>query len=93
MQDGRKPQNINDVMTEREVLDIQEKNGNQEFLLILIGSFLHAYGYGAFALARATGYRVLRKQRKWGEVLTCGFPISKLDDIRQETQGDSPPVR
>lgn len=70
-------------MTEREVITTQELNGNQEFLLILIGSFLHAYGHGAFALSRATGYRVLRKQRKGGEVLTAGFPIGKLDDVRR----------
>ena len=49
---------------------------------MLVGSFLHAYGHGAFALARATGYRVMRKQRKSGELLTAGFPISKLDDVR-----------
>ena len=56
---------------------MQEANGNEEFYLMLIGKFLHAYGHGAFALARATGYRVRRKPRKGGEVLTCGFPTTQ----------------
>ena len=51
-------------------MERQEQAGNREYYLVLVGSFLHAYGHGAFALARATGYRVMRKQRKWGEVLT-----------------------
>ncbi|MBR1644522.1 MAG: hypothetical protein IJ684_04050 [Bacteroidales bacterium] len=71
-------------MTEREILDRQEQTGNQQFLLVLVGSFLHAYGNGAFALARVTGYRVRRKQRKWGEVLVVGFPIAQLDLVRQQ---------
>ena len=72
-------------MTEKEVLDLQNERGNQEFFLILIGSFLHAYGNGAFALSRATGYRVMRKQRKQlGEVLTAGFPIAKLDSVSEK---------
>ena len=53
--------------------------------MILIGSFMHAYGNGAFALSRATGYRVMRKQRKQlGEILTTGFPISQLDNVRNK---------
>ena len=72
-------------MTEKEVLDLQQQSGNQEFYLILIGSFMHAYGNGAFALSRATGYRVMRKQRKQlGEILTTGFPISQLDNVRNK---------
>lgn len=72
-------------MTEKEVLDLQQQSGNQEFYLILVGSFLHAYGNGAFALSRATGYRVMRKQRKQlGEILTTGFPISQLDSVRNK---------
>ena len=72
-------------MTEKEVLDLQNERGNQEFFLILIGSFLHAYGHGAFALSRCTGYRVIRKQRKQlGEVLTAGFPIAKLDSVSEK---------
>ena len=45
--------------------------------------FYHAYGNGAFALARATGYRVLRKHRKHGDILTCGFPANQLDMVLQ----------
>lgn len=71
-------------MTEKEVLEKQEENGQQEYYLILIGSFLHAYGQGAFALARATGYKVIRKQRKMGQLLTAGFPIAKIDDVRRK---------
>ena len=73
------------LMTEKEVLDLQQQSGNQKFYLILVGSFLHAYGNGAFALSRATGYRVMRKPRKQlGEILTTGFPISQLDSVRNK---------
>ena len=72
-------------MTEKEVLDLQNERGNQEYFLILIGSFLHAYGHGAFALSRCTGYRVMRKHRKQlGDVLTTGFPIAKLDSVSEK---------
>ena len=73
-------------MTEQEVLNLQEQNGNSKFYLMLIGKFFHAYGHGAFALAKATGYRVIRKQRKYGEVLVCGFPIEKLGLVRQSLE-------
>jgi hypothetical protein len=78
-------------MTEREIIERQELAGNQEYFLVLVGSFLHAYGNGAFALSRATGYRIMRKQRKWGEVLTVGFPIGQLSLVRdrlREAGGD-----
>ena len=39
-------------MTEKEILDWQEQTGNQEFFLMQVGKFLHAYGNGAFALSR-----------------------------------------
>ena len=71
-------------MTEKEVLEKQEENGQQEYYLILIGSFLHAYGQGAFALARATGYKVKRKHRKLGEVLTAGFPATRIDQVMEK---------
>ena len=71
-------------MTEREVIEKQEGNGNKEYYLILIGSFLHAYGNGAFALARATGYKVKRKHRKLGEVLTAGFPATRIDQVMEK---------
>jgi len=73
----------NDNMTEQEILRQQEVNGNQSFYLMLVGKFLHACGHGAFALAKTTGYRVMRKHRKWGEVLTCGFPMERFDFVCQ----------
>ena len=70
-------------MTEKEILQQQEANGQTAFYLMAVGMFYHAYGCGAFALARATSYRVLRKQRKRGDVLVCGFPASQLDTVLQ----------
>ena len=52
-------------MTEKEILEKQEASGNQVFYLMLVGKFFLAYGYGAFALSRGTGYRVMRKARIW----------------------------
>ena len=66
-------------MTEKEILQQQEVNEQKAFYLIAVGMFYHAYGNGAFALARATGYRVLRKHRKHGDILTCGFPANQLE--------------
>ena len=51
--------------------------------IIVICMFYHAYGNGAFALSRATGYRVLRKHRKGGDILVCGFPANQLDMVLQ----------
>ena len=70
-------------MTEKEVLQQQETNGQTAFYLIAVGMFYHAYGCGAFALSRATGYRVLCKHRKGGDILTCGFPANQLDMVLQ----------
>lgn len=70
-------------MTEQDVLRRQEINGQTEFYLILAGQFYHAYGNGAFALSRAAGYRVLRRQRRRGTVLTAGFPASVLERVKQ----------
>jgi len=70
-------------MTEQEVLSLQAENGDQVFYLMQRGRFFHAYGSGAFALARATGFRVLRKHRKQGDVLTAGFPVTSLPRVRQ----------
>ena len=70
-------------MTEKEVLQQQETTGQTAFYLIAVGMFYHAYGYGAFALARATGYRVLSKHRKHGDILICGFPANQLDMVLQ----------
>ena len=70
-------------MTEKEILQEQVSNGQTAFYLMAVGMFYHAYGNGAFALSRATGYRVLRKHRKGGGILTCGFPANQLDTVLQ----------
>lgn len=70
-------------MTEKEILQKQDANGQTSFFLIAVGMFYHAYGNGSFALCRATGYRVLRKRRKDGDIMTCGFPASQLDTVLQ----------
>ena len=70
-------------MTEKEILQQQESNGQKAFYLMAVGMFYHAYGCGAFALSRATGYRVLRKHRKHGDILVCGFPANQLDTVLQ----------
>lgn len=70
-------------MSEKEIIERQQQAGNREFYLVLVGKFLHAVDCGAFALSRATGYKVLRKQRKSGIVLVCGFPIDRFDQVRQ----------
>lgn len=78
-------------MTEKEILQKQDANGQTSFFLIAVGMFYHAYGNGSFALSRATGYRVLRKSRKDGDIMTCGFPASQLGSVLQrirESGGD-----
>ncbi len=73
-------------MTEKEILNLQEQNGQQQYYLMLMGTFYHAYGCGAFALARTTGYRVMRKHRKDGDILTCGFPLARLEEVISRLQ-------
>ena len=66
-------------MTERELIQQQQELGDSRFLVTRSGKFFSAYGCGAFALARATGYRVMHRQRKGGNfVLTTGFPESHV---------------
>lgn len=69
-------------MTEIEILERQLATGGESFYLMLIGKFLRAYGNGAFALSRVTGYRVIRQHRKSGEILVCGFPVDFLPNVR-----------
>jgi len=68
-------------MTEKDIIQMQEQRGNREFFLMLVGKFFLAYGHGAFALSRGTGYRVMKKPRKTGFVITCGFPVECLDTV------------
>ena len=70
-------------MTEKEILQQQDANQQTACYLIAVGMFYHAYGCGAFALSRATGYRVLRKHRKHSDILTCGFPVNQLEMVLQ----------
>jgi len=80
-------------MTEQDILRRQEINGQREYYLMLMGQFYHAYGHGAFALSRATGYRVMRKQRRGGEVLTVGFPINCLERVQTRIQENKGQIR
>lgn len=69
-------------MTEQELIEKQQQSDNGATYLMKVGMFFHAYEAGAFALARATGYRIKRKPRKGGrEVLVAGFPAESLDTV------------
>lgn len=70
-------------MTEREICDRQREEGNSMFYLIRVGLFYHAYDHGAYALSRLMGYSVVRKRRRWGEVLVAGFPAQRLQAFKQ----------
>ena len=74
-------------MTEQELINRQLEYGNKLFVVTKSGNFFSAYDYGAFALARATGYRVMRRQRKGGrQVLTTGFPASRLEHVLEQIE-------
>ena len=76
-------------MTERELIQQQQELGDSRFLVTRSGKFFSAYGCGAFALARATGYRVMHRQRKGGNfVLTTGFP----DDFNARLEAGCHPL-
>ena len=66
-------------MTEKEILQQQESNGQTAFYLMAVGMFYHAYGCGAFALSRATGYRVLSMPR--GQVDDTSALESEIDRL------------
>lgn len=72
-------------MTERELIQQQQELGDSRFLVTRSGKFFSAYGCGAFALARATCYRVMHRQRKGGNfVLTTGFPESHVGKVMEQ---------
>lgn len=72
-------------MTEKELIDRQKEYGDKHFVVTRSGKFFSAYDCGAFALARATGYRVMRRPRKGGNfVLTAGFPESRLAKVLEQ---------
>ena len=70
-------------MTEQEIMDAQAANGEREFYLMKVGLFYHAYGNGAFALARLTGYRVREKTRRGGALPTAGFPADAMGKVEE----------
>jgi hypothetical protein len=61
-------------MTEQDYIRLQASLADKGHVLVHINGYYQAYGPGAYALSRALHYRVVRRQRPWGEVLTCGFP-------------------
>ena len=71
-------------MTEKEVIQKQEENGNTVFYLTKHGSFYHANGHGAFALSRATGYQAMRKHRKAGDIVQTGFGVGQLPKVLEK---------
>lgn len=72
-------------MTENELVQRQQEYGDKRFVVTKSGKFFSAYGCGAFALARATGYRVMRRQRKGGHfVLTTGFPEGRIENVLEQ---------
>lgn len=72
-------------MTEQELINKQKEYGDSRFAVTRSGKFFCAYGCGAFALARATSYRVMRRPRKGGNfVLTTGFPESRLANVLEQ---------
>lgn len=72
-------------MTEQELTDRQRELGGERFLVARSGTFYLACSCGAFALSRATGYRVMRRERKGGRhVLTCGFPAGRLEGVMEQ---------
>lgn len=74
-------------MTEQELIRKQEAGGNATLYLMKVGMFFHAYGAGAFALARLMHYRVKRKARKGGrEVLVAGFPADSLPTVTERIE-------
>lgn len=65
-------------MTEQDYIRLQASLAEKGHILVHVDGFYQAYGPGAYALSRALGYRVVRRRRPWGEVLTCGFPDALL---------------
>ncbi len=70
-------------MTEQEVLAKQDSETGSRYYLVHIGLFFQAFGNGAFALHRATGYAVRRLRRKTGDVFMAGFPSKQIEVVCQ----------
>ena len=70
-------------MTEQDALRRQKINGQKEFYLINVGQYWRAYGNGAFALNRACGYKVFRRQQTTGEGFYSEFPRSAFNRVKE----------
>lgn len=68
-------------MKEQDYIKLQASLADKGHVLVHIGGYYQAYGPGAYALSRALNYRVIRRRRPWGEVLTCGFPDIVLSRV------------
>ena len=67
------------AMTAEEICKRQRENGNKEMYLRLKGSFWQTYDGGAFAIARVTGYQVIRL--KTIDRYQLGFPLVAIDRV------------
>lgn len=68
-------------MKESELIEKQEESDNLDMYLIKVGMFYHAYNAGAYAIAKLMHYKVRKISRKYGDVLTVGFPSNMLDTV------------
>ena len=76
-------------MKEKDLIELQEKTENKKLYLTKVGMFYHAYNAGAYAMARLMHYKIKRKHRKDGDILSAGFPVGNLQDVIRciENQG------
>lgn len=76
-------------MKEKDLIELQEKTENKKLYLTKVGMFYHAYNAGAYAIARLMHYKIKRKHRKDGDILSAGFPVGNLQDVIRciENQG------
>ena len=69
-------------MTEKQLIELQESTGRG--YMMLVGQFYHAYQGAAFALARVTGYKVRRMERRSGPLYMLGFNMVQLDKVIEQ---------
>ena len=82
-------------MTERELIQQRQELGDSRFLVTRSGKFFSAYGCGAFALARATGYRVMHRgheQAKCCAHTDCGKPCRESDGTDNSRRRENRPA-
>lgn len=73
-------------MTEKEIIERQEAEGNREFYLIRQGIFYNAYEGGAYALHRLTGYQLRRKYGKTDGPVTTGFNTKVIENVLKKIE-------